>query len=234
MDRECDPAADGLEPAEPGDLRVVLLSRDVSLDEAHATAFDVPRMVLRGSVTSVANDARPQSLPPDLVVLDCTGVPDHGFGLLVGAHRRWPDARVLLLDAPEDPAWLAKAVRLGVRGALPPGYDRAEVSVAAERIRQGELWFSRKLTQQILSIEVQEHHSLLVEHIAESPLLTDRERDVARHAVRGLSNAEIAAALGIRESNVQELVLLAYRKLRKSRRSELLLRLALGHRFEAA
>lgn len=234
MKRERIAPMDGQEPSAAGALRVALLTRDVSLDEAQATAFDVPRMVFRGVVSPASSDARGSTAPPDLVVLDCTGADDHGFGLLVNAHRRWPDARVLLLSAPEDAAWLAKAVRLGVRGALPPGYDPAQVREAAERIRQGELWFSRRLTQEILSIEVQDHHSLLVEHVAESPTLTDRERDVARHAVQGLANAEIAEALGLPEGAVQELMRLAYLKLRKNHRSELLLRLAMGHRFDAA
>ena len=171
---------------------------------------------------------------PDLVVLDCTGVEDHGFSLLVGAHRRWPDAPVLLLSAPDDPAWLAQAVRLGVRGALPEGYEHPQVREAAERIQQGELWFSRRLTQEILSIEVQEHRALLLEHLAESPDLTDRERDVARHAVQRMSHAEIADALGLEESSVHELMQRAYHKLRANHRSELILRLALGHRSDVS
>jgi DNA-binding NarL/FixJ family response regulator len=213
--------------------KVVLLTRDVSLDEAQDAALDVPRMSFRGSVGPASRDARPTAAPPDLVVLDCVGVEDHGLHLLVGAHRRWPEARVLLLSAPEDPAWLAQAVRLGVRGALPQGYEHEQVREAAERIRQGELWFSRRLTQEILSIELQEHRSLLFEHLAESPDLTDRERDVARHAVQGMSHAEIAAALGLEEPAVKDLMQRAYRKLRANHRSELILRLALVHRGDA-
>ena len=221
-------------PSSAESWRVALLTRDVPLDEAEDNAFDVPRMVFRGSVQPAARPERVNGRAPDLVILDCTGADEHGMGLLVGAHRRWPDARVLLLAAPDDAEWLARAVHLGVRGALPTGYDPSQVSQAAERIRLGELWFSRRLTQQILSIQVHQHHSLLLEHLAESPGLTERERDVARHAVQGLSNAEIANELGLHVAAVQELIRHAYRKLRAQHRSELILGLAMGHRVDTA
>jgi len=68
----------------------------------------------------------------------------------------------------------------------------------------------------------------------EAPGLTDRERDVARHAVHGRNNREIAGELAMTEPAVLDLLRHAYRKLRAHRRSELILRLALGHRVEPA
>ena len=227
------PGPAGSQSSGPSAWKIVLLTRDVTLDQAQDAALDVPHMTFRGSVRTAVGDVRAAAAPPDLVVLDCTGADDHGLNLLVGAHRRWPDAQVLLLSAPDDPFWLAQAVRLGVRGALPEGYEPEQVSEAAERIRLGELWFSRRLTREILTVEVQEHRSLLLEHLAESPDLTDRERDVARHAVQGMSTAAIADALGFQEITVQDLMQRAYRKLHAKRRSELILRLALGHRSDA-
>jgi DNA-binding NarL/FixJ family response regulator len=221
-------------PAGPDSWRVILLTRDVSLDEAQNGALDLPRMRFSGTTQAAGFDRRPALPRPDLIVLDCTGADDHGLSLLVAGHRRWPDARVLLLGAPDDAPWLAKAVRFGVRGALPRDYNASQLGEAARHIHDGELWFSRRLTQEILSINLQEQRSLLLEHLAEAPELTDRERDVARHAVQGLSNREIARELALQEPAVQDLLQHAYRKLRAHRRSELILRLALGHRVEPA
>lgn len=232
MRRERGPAGDRRASSQPEGWHVVLLTRDVSLDEAGAAPLDVPRLRFRGTVSPAWSDAQGQSVRPDLVVLDCTGTEDRGFDLLVRAHQRWPDASVLLLAAPQEADWLARAVRLGVRGALPPGYDHALVRRAVEGIRQGELWFSRRLTQEILSIELEDHRSLLVEHLAESPDLTEPEREVALQAMQGLGTGEIARTLGLAEIEVQGLVRRAYRKLRRNRRSELILRLAMGQRFD--
>jgi DNA-binding NarL/FixJ family response regulator len=226
--------AGGRTPAGSDSWRVILLTRDVSLDEAQEGALDVPRLLFRSTVQTAGRGRRAPTSRPDLIVLDCTGADDHGLGLLVAGHRRWPDAHVLLLGAPDDAPWLAKAVRFGVRGALPRDYDASQLGEAAEHIHDGELWFSRRLTQEILSINLQEQRSLLLEHLAESPNLTDRERDVARHAIHGLSNREIARELALNEPAVQDLLQHAYRKLRAHRRSELILRLALGHRVEPA
>lgn len=226
------PDAAGRKPSGARPCRVALITRDVSLDEAQDAALDVPRMAFRGTVTAAAHDA-PRGAPPDLIVLDCSGAEEHGMGLLVSAHRRWPDAHVLLLGAPDDAQWLATAVQIGVRGALPPGYSPQQLREATEHVHQGELWFSRRLTQEILSLHLQDHRSLLLEHLAESPGLTDRERDVARHAVQGMSNREIAQALDLQEPAVQELMRQAYKKLRAHRRSELILRLAMGYRVDA-
>jgi DNA-binding NarL/FixJ family response regulator len=205
--------------------RVVLVTRDLPPETAAEQPIELPRLRFTGTVTSVRRgDGSPSD--PDLVVLDCAGAADHGLELLASTHRRWPSAAILLVGAPDDARWLASAMRLGARGALSGGADMAQIGAAAENIGKGELWFSRRRTREILALALEEQGAALLEHLDATPDLTEREREIGRLLILGLTGRVAAAALGISENAVASHVANLERKLRVHGRNSLAVRLA--------
>ncbi len=225
------PETAGTEARETDHWRIVLVARGVDLEDAAECSLDAPSMRFCGSVTAASGGTTsPRS--PDLIVLDCAGLVGGVLDLLVATHRRWPDAVALLVGGPDDSHWLAGAAALGVRGALPRGADVAQIAAAADAIRRGELWFSRRTTRQVLAAMLGAQRALLREHLEHAPDLTDREREVARRAIDGLSRQAIALELQITPRAVGDHLVNIYRKLRIHRRPELLLRIAAAHRTD--
>ena len=126
-----------------------------------------------------------------------------------------------------DSAFEINLLESGVRGILKRD-SRAEIApTVVKRVLQGELWVSRRVLAAFLD-EIFATGEITRRPgdpapVATAKQLSARELRVARIAANGLTNKEIAGALGIAERTVKGHMTRLYKKLGISGRSELIL-----------
>jgi len=142
---------------------------------------------------------------PDILLVDVqTFVP---YGLLSELQEAMPRLAVVLWVNRVYAQMAKHAIDLGVRGVLTKESDLALVVRCLERVAAGELWFERKLTDQLLG--------------QASLRLSQREMQLLTLVTQGLSNKEIAHVLELTEGTVKQYFTRLFRKCGVSDRLEL-------------
>ena len=132
---------------------------------------------------------------PDVLVTDVE-MPDlDGVALARAVREARLPTRVLALSAYDDPAYVRGLQGAGAAGYLTKENPAAVIAEAVFAVARGQdRWFV----------------GVPADPAAE---LTGRERDVLRALARGLSNQEIADALGVAENTVRNHLTVVYEKL---------------------
>jgi len=182
----------------------------------------------RLEVVAEANDpnqalATDASLKPDIVLADLDR------GLRNNILDQIPDlisfsgGRVILLTAVTDSSMHSRAMALGAAGIVMKSRAADDLLRAIEKVHEGELWFSRKLTAGLVA-ELSRSHAVKDADPEEAMLnlLTAREREVAALVCEGLKNKEIGARLFISETTVRHHMSSIFDKLKVTARFELL------------
>jgi len=115
---------------------------------------------------------------------------------------RTSTARVLVLTTFDLDEYVLAALRAGASGFLLKDTPRDALYAAVRTIAGGEALLAPSVTRRLI-----ERHLRLADPPAELTdrlgRLTDREREVLTHLARGLSNADIAAAMYLGEATVR-------------------------------
>ena len=153
----------------------------------------------QGYIVSEASSAEEayalyDKIRPDVVVLDIS-MP--GMGGIEGLRRlrcRYDDAQVLVLSMYDDPAFVARAMKMGARGYISKSSATDSLSSAIEKILGGEQYFSREILAQMNSKE----DSAEIETFSLSP----REFEVFRLLAEGQAVNQIAVNLNLSPKTV--------------------------------
>lgn len=193
-------------------LRLFVASPAVALRRALAQALDADASIeVVGEAKSSAQAlARVPTLAPDV--------------LLAGAHLRNPDSpqlcrqlrtvvpdlHVLMMGVFPPPSLVNAAIRAGASGVLPHTIDIDELVAAVQTTANGQMVMSTHDLQSALATE------------ESSPLraLNQGERTLFGLVGEGLSNREIAIKLNLSEGTVRNYVSRMLRRLRLTRRAE--------------
>jgi RNA polymerase sigma factor (sigma-70 family) len=166
--------------------------------------------------------SRVEALQPHILLLDVRMPKLGGLAGLPKIRAKSPRTKTLFLTDFFEEEFIARALQRGAQGCLLKTASALELVKAVRTIYAGELWAQRKLLTRVLENlrqridELQGYLSWVRE------VLTAREREVVTWAVEGMTNKEIATQLGISEKTVKTHLQNVFRKLKVSRRVQLL------------
>jgi two-component system, NarL family, nitrate/nitrite response regulator NarL len=134
---------------------------------------------------------------PDVILLDL-GLPDRS-GLAVGREilEIWPEAKLMVLTALDDPKAVEEAVRAGFRGYLTKDTPVSRFVSSIEAIVAGQEVFPHRSAQRMRRPGSNDSVWLLISQ------LTPREREVLGLLVEGADGRTIATRLGISRNTVR-------------------------------
>lgn len=154
--------------------------------------------VVGEAATGAEAIALAKELQPDVVVLDIS-MPEES-GLEVAAFlSNSAGPRVLILSMHNNAEYVLESVRAGAHGYLLKDTAATELRDAIRAVCRGESYFSPPVASR-LSAAVRGEQGA---HAVGLNQLTGREREVLLGIVRGRTNKEIAARLGISHRTVE-------------------------------
>jgi DNA-binding NarL/FixJ family response regulator len=131
----------------------------------------------------------PETLSPDVVVMDYA-IPIHNGAMATRMIReRVPQARVLMLSMHSEPSYVANSREAGASGYLLKNALDLELVSAVKSVLQSDWVQDPRLDQSAFSSGAKRS-------------LSKRELEVLQHIVSGKSNKEIAAALDLSVNTV--------------------------------
>ena len=155
------------------------------------------------AVVAMAIERRPQ-----VILLDVRMPEVDGLSCLGRLKVELPDTPVLMFSAFDNPTYVARAVALGAAGYLLKSASRAQIIAAIVAVAGGETLWSRDEMRRVSGALGGPHA------MAETDVpLTKRESEVLKQLAFGLTNKEIAQALGISYETVKEHVQHVLKKL---------------------
>jgi DNA-binding NarL/FixJ family response regulator len=145
---------------------------------------------------------RTRLLKPDVVLMDVR-MPDlDGISATREVLAAFPEVKVVILTTFEQDDYIFGALNAGASGFLLKRTRPEELIAAIHTIASGDSLLSPSVTSRV----IEQMAGLPAPDARRDPRLeelTAREREVLEQVARGLSNAEIAAALVIEESTVK-------------------------------
>ena len=202
------PGHDTDRPSEPtvdsaGTIRVLIA-------DDHAVMREGIRHVLcrsPGFEVVAEADSGPEALRlaqehvPDVVLLDISMPSGGGLDIAPELRRTVPESRILILSVHDDREQILQAVRAGAQGYLLKDTAPEQLAEAIRRVHAGRPYFSEHAARQ-LSVAVQ-HEAERSERTRRLELLSGRERQVLLGVVKGETNKDIAARLGLSSRTVE-------------------------------
>jgi len=144
---------------------------------------------------------------PDVTLMDLSMPVMGGVEAIDAIVAEFPDARIIALTTWDGDADIHRALEAGARGYLLKDVVSDEVADAIRQVHAGG---------RIIPADVAKRLAAYTPRIE----LTDREVEVLSHMARGLSNKQIAAAVGRTEATIKVHVLHILQKLDAADRTE--------------
>ena len=164
---------------------------------------EAPGMSVVASVSNgVEAISRVAEFKPDVVLMDVNMPKMGGVEATLQLRKIHPQASVLMLTVSEEEHDLYAAIRAGARGYLLKSATTAELIDAIQRVHAKEAILTPGMAAKLLNefASISPAPALLDSddnYDADTPTLTEREREVLQWVVRGMTNKEIGAQLSL-------------------------------------
>lgn len=162
--------------------------------------------VVAEAATAAETIAAHADARPDVTLLDLR-MPGGGIEALRQIRAQTPQARVLIITTSALEEDIHRALTAGANGYILKSVLPAELATAIRAIHAGGTWIPDAIARKLADR-------------AASPDLSPREREVLHLLVKGLTNPEVATALGISLSTAKAHVASILEKLGVAARSE--------------
>lgn len=155
--------------------------------------------------------------PCDVALMDLRMPVLDGVAATARIARDHPSVAVLVLTTYADDDSVAAALAAGARGYLTKNAGRAEIAAAIRSAAAGQSTFDPGVAGRLVAALVGSAPNPVV---PERDGLTAREREVLALIAKGLSNAEIAAALFVGQATVKTHINNAFAKIGATNRAD--------------
>ena len=136
---------------------------------------------------------------PDVILLDVRLERGDGLAALGRVKIERPQIPVLMLSTFDNPTYVARSVALGASGYLLKNSSRDKILESIRKVAAGENAWTREELRRVTGALATPRLSADIE-----VSLTQRESEVLEQVALGLTNKEIALALGISYETVKE------------------------------
>ena len=200
-------------------IRVVILSDDRLLGEGLLRIIDgEPSLVVVGEGHRAEFGPPLRAAGPQVLLVDSRM---EGTLALCAELRREGGPAVIFMAGQDDDVWTVSALEAGARGILAKSARPEDLVKAVRLVSEGQVWAPRHVLAAWM-----EHLATVSRAVrAGEPILkqrlSDREREVFRHAAMGLSNKELAERLAISQATVKAHLTSIFQKLGLRVRAEL-------------
>ena len=146
-------------------------------------------------------------LRPDVVIMDLMMPVMDGVEATGQIHAKLPETKVLLLTTSTVSSDLSKAIENGATGAITKSMDNDSLVRTIREVAAGRSAIAKEIAK-------------IISKDPPVPKLTDRQYEILKYVVKGLSNGEIARQFDIAEITVKNHVTAIFTKLGASNRQE--------------
>jgi DNA-binding NarL/FixJ family response regulator len=142
-------------------------------------------------------------LRPDVVLMDIAMPGLNGLEATRRILKALPGAKVLMLTAHSDDAYVTNAIESGAAGFLLKQTSAHEVCRSIREVHQGKTFFSPSISRRLNRLNSQSADPVGLLN-KQGARLTAREREVLQLIAKGKGNREIAPELGIGMKTVEK------------------------------
>ena len=142
-----------------------------------------------------------KKLRPAVVVMDIAMPLLNGLEATRQIRKAIPGAKVLILSAHSDDAYVEQAIAFGAVGFLLKQTSSHELSKAIREVQNGNTFFSPSIAKRLYNQKTPNGAGLPKKEIAH---LTSRELEVLQLIAEGEANKQVAAELGISIKTVEK------------------------------
>lgn len=153
---------------------------------------------------------------PDVLILD-VNVPGDALAAIENALRASPNLKIVIVTASDEETEIADALHIGVHGYILKGVSGPELMAALVTINSGMPYVTPALAHRLLK---QSRGKSLIADKAAAIGLTSRDKNVLGHLVMGMSNQQIAVALGVNIRTIKYYLTCIFKKMRVHTRVE--------------
>ncbi|MFE8993854.1 response regulator [Streptomyces collinus] len=140
---------------------------------------------------------------PDVVLMDVRMPLLDGIAATAEVLLTSPRSKVIILTTFDKDEHVFNSLRAGAGGFLLKDSPRTDLIRAVREVMAGRSLLSPGATRQLISEYVRTSPTRTPAAPPKLAVLSEREREVLAHVARGLTNAEIAAALTLSEHTVK-------------------------------
>ena len=146
-------------------------------------------------------------LKPDVVIMDLMMPKKDGAAATTEILSALPDTKILVLTTFGSSDGIANALNAGAKGAFLKNSPNSQLIEAIHTLANGGLAISEEVKR-------------LMDEDPPTKELTPRQKEILECLTRGLTNQDIAIALGIREDRVKDHINAIFSRLRAANRTE--------------
>lgn len=208
-------------------IRILIADDHAVVREGLAAILSAqPDLALVGVATNgMEAVALAERLKPDVILMDLVMPQMDGLAAIQAIRAAHPDARILVLTSFADDERVFPAIKAGAMGYLLKDTPREGLLQAIREVAQGQVSLHPTIVRRMMrEISQPSRPTATGAPVSDEAdvieALTERELETLRLIARGLSNQEMAAAMGIHENTVAKYVSAVLAKLRLSNRTQ--------------